>query len=119
MSEYSFWLERIFVNRQLSVHIYDKEGNLSERIGIKNGDGDPFISDPELYNLIWERKRRQSPLLLMTEDGWAAYIALEDRKGNLYIGGPVNVSSDKAGRENIHHYREKHHLTRQYIKLYL
>ena len=25
MSQYSFWLERLFVNKQLSIHVYDAE----------------------------------------------------------------------------------------------
>ncbi|UWO25421.1 hypothetical protein NQ534_02705 [Marvinbryantia formatexigens DSM 14469] len=84
---------------------------------MKERDDDPFLLDPLLYERIRERKKLQNEPLLMTEDEWVAYIALEDRDKNLYIGGPVNITTDTEQRNGIYYYRKKHHLTQRYLNI--
>lgn len=117
MSQRSFWAERLLVNKQLSIHIYDKEGKLLECVGIKERDEEPFLSDSSLYNTIREKQRIKAGPLVLIEYGWAAYIAFEDKSRNLYIGGPVNIASDKEERNGLYRYRKRHDLPQRYLNV--
>lgn len=117
MSHHFFWAERLFVNKHISIHVYSKDGKLLECVGIEEHDEDPFISDLLLYEKIRERQRMKAEPLVFLEDGWAAYIAFEDKIRNLYIGGPVCVASSKEERTGLFRYRKEHHLTQHYLNI--
>ncbi len=113
MSQHSFWAERLFVNKQLSIHIYEKDGKLAECVGIKECDEDPFLSDPSLYERIREKQRIKGEPVVITDDGWVAYIAFEDRNGRIGAFRDRPDYSDTEGQNG----RRKLHLTNEIGKL--
>lgn len=113
MSQHSFWAERLFVNKQLSIHIYEKDGKLAECVGIKECDEDPFLSDPSLYERIREKQRIKGEPVVITDDGWVAYIAFEDRNGRI---GAFRDRLDYSDTERQNG-RRKLHLTNEIGKL--
>lgn len=112
-----FWMERLFVNRQLSTHVLDRNGVMTDRFGIGEKDEDPFVSDAGLAVWIREKQREKDGPLLLLEDGWVIYFAFVDAEKNLYIGGPAAMVSGTELHAGLVHYRKKHQLTQRYLNL--
>lgn len=112
-----FWMERLFVNRQLSTHVLDQNGVMTDRFGIGEKDEDPFVSDAGLAVWIREKQREKDGPLLLLEDGWVIYFAFVDAEKNLYIGGPAAMVSGTELHAGLVHYRKKHQLTQRYLNL--
>ena len=112
-----FWMERLFVNRQLSTHVLDQNGVMTDRFGIGEKDEDPFVSDAKLTDWIRIRQQEKGGPLLLLEDGWILYFAFEDREKNLYIAGPASTVSGTELRSGLMHYRKKHQLAQRYLNI--
>lgn len=116
MEEICFYLERLYINKNIPVHIYDKQGKCLTCIGIGKNEEDPFKSDHSLYEQIKkEQKEKNSPALII-EDGWAIYYAFTDEEENLYVGGPASTASIESERSRLYHYRRTHRLSQKYLQ---
>lgn len=117
MREYMFWLNRLYVNKNITFHVYDKEGLLMDCIGIEQGEEDPFQSDASLYQTLKANYQREQIPGIYMEQEWAAYMIFTDERENLYIGGPVNTESEQDERNNLYQYRRKHSLSYRFQKM--
>lgn len=111
MIQYQFWLERLYVNKSVSFHVYDENENLLSVVGIRVGEEDPFTTDAVLYEMIKKEWEKRGEPVVFVEDDWIAYFAFKDEEGRLYIGGPIDMSQGKEDRNKLFSYRKKHGLT--------
>lgn len=110
-----FWLERLWVNKEVSFHVYDAQGTLIENVGVK--DADPFQTDAALYERIKEYYQdRMSPGIFLEEE-WAAYGVFMDKEGHLCIGGPADLSSLKDKKKRVYHYKRIHNIPQGYLHI--
>lgn len=105
------------MSKEVPFHVYDKTGTLLECVGIKDGEEDPFLSDPALYAEVRKRLQENAAPLIMIEDSWVVYIAFFDQEQNLYIGGPADNASAVSEKSRAYQYRRNHHLPQKYLRI--
>lgn len=109
-----FWLERIYVNKQMPIHIYDASGVLVDTVGTDDSEEDPLRKDPGIYTRLFQKWKTKKYPLLEVEDDWIIYFAFADEEEKFYIGGPASI---KNMQQQMYGYRRKHNLSKNFTDI--
>lgn len=109
-----FWMERLYLMKQIPFHVYNPLGELINVVGVDKGEEDPLKTDPRIFFSLYQKwKEKRHPLLEM-EDDWIIYLAFADECGNFYIGGPGCMENSQ---QKMYEYKRKHNLSKKFMDM--